>query len=525
MRRRTLLQTGASALALPTLASTVTATTGTQTEPFGPLDTVEIPGTREAAVHHDGEVAYVAANTGFAVVDISDPASLEVLAERRGIDLGGSATLGTLWDLWPWEDRLVVSGPAQPNPGSAQGFALFDISDPANPEQVASHETGWYIHNCYFEDGVVYLSGSGLFQAEGRIPLVMYDVTDDDPEEVGRWSPVDHDEAWGEVPIGQRVLHDVYVQDGVAYLPYWDSGTWLVDVSDPAGPEVLDRVGDYTREDLVDIDLDTSRLEGGVPPGNAHYAEVDEDGSLLAVGEEAWSFDTSDGVVGGAGGVDLYDVSDKRDVEHLTHIDPPESYEQRRGAFFTTSHNCDIVGDRLYTSWYFGGVKLHDISDPSNPEELAWWRDPREASFWTAQAGVPGEFFVGSSADPPIEPGAREPVGEGLYTFPDHPGEQPDAPDLTRPPAELLSSDGNGGENGGSDGSENGGNDGSENGGNDGSENGGNDGGNGSENGGDDGADDSADDDGPGFGVGGAITAVGGAGYLLARRLRGDEKQ
>ncbi|PSP41391.1 hypothetical protein BRC66_02830, partial [Halobacteriales archaeon QH_2_66_30] len=35
--------------------------------------------------------------------------------------------------------------------------------------------------------------------------------------------------------------------------------------------------------------------------------------------------------------------------------------------------------------------------------------------------------------------------------------------------------------------------------------------------------DDSADDDGPGFGIGGALTAIGGAGYMLSRRLGGDE--
>ena len=168
MRRRTLLKASAGAVALPTLAGTAVAGTGSQDESFEPLDSVEIDGARDAAVHHDGEIAYVAANDGFAVVDISDPESLDVLAERRGIDLGGSATLQTLWDIWPWEDRVVVSGPAQPTEGSAQGFALFDVSDPADPQQVASVGDLFYTHNSYFEDGIVYLVGSGLIRQEGR---------------------------------------------------------------------------------------------------------------------------------------------------------------------------------------------------------------------------------------------------------------------------------------------------------------------------------------------------------------------
>jgi len=505
MRRRTLLKAGAGALPLTSLASVTSAGTGPQDEPYEPLDSVEITGAREAAVGDGGDVAYVAVDDGFAVVDISDPESLEVLAERRGIDLGGTSTLTTVFDLWPWEDRLAVSGPAQANPASAQGFALFDVSDPASPEKVAVEETGYYIHNSYFEDGVVYLTGNGLVQAERRVPLVMYDVTDDEPEEVGRWSPVDHDDAWGEVSILMRILHDVSVRDGIAYLPYWDGGTWIVDVSDPANPEALDRVGDYTREELAGLSRSELETEYLTPDGNDHFAGVNEEGTLLAVGKEAWSRESGGEVVGGAGGIYLYDVTDKQNAEKVAEIEPPEAYAQGRGSYFTTSHNCEIVGDRLYTSWYFGGVKLHDVSDPENPEELAWWRDPLEASFWTAQAGDPGEFFVASSADPPIPPGNRQPVGEGLYTFPDRAGEQPDAPVLTQSPAELLGTDPTPTAtpddsptpteaptptedptptDAGSD---------------------------------------SADDDSAGFGVGGALTAIGGAGYLLLRRLGGDE--
>ncbi|MFB6227235.1 MAG: hypothetical protein ABEH88_01405 [Halobacteriales archaeon] len=68
------------------------------------------------------------------------------------------------------------------------------------------------------------------------------------------------------------------------------------------------------------------------------------------------------------------------------------------GGLWTTAHNFEIHGDRLYSSWYRAGVKIHDISDPGSPELLAWWLRPRETSFWTAQVGVPGEFFIASSA-------------------------------------------------------------------------------------------------------------------------------
>ena len=86
----------------------------------------------------------------------------------------------------------------------------------------------------------------------------------------------------------------------------------------------------------------------------------------------------------------------------------------------------------LYTSWYQGGVKRHDVSDPTIPVEESWWLSPREASFWTAQAlpadGSQDSAFVASSRGVADVPGR-------LYVFPDRPGEQADPPSLGTPAA------------------------------------------------------------------------------------------
>jgi len=441
MRRRTFLRAGTGVLAASSLGRAGLAdarpnsSIGRAQSAYAPHGSVDIEGAREAAVGQRGDVVYVAANDGFASVDVSDPGDPTVLAERRGGDIDtGGRPLRSIWDAWPSGDRLVVAGPAHRDSDSSNGFALFDVSDPADPRQVAFHATDFYIHNTYFTDDVVYLTGSGLSEQ----PLVMIDVTGGDPEEAGRWSLLDHDEGWEDVSPSLRALHDVYVQDGIAYLPCWDAGTWLVDVSDPANPKTLSSVGAHTLAEL----RDPGGRESTVPPGNDHYCQVDEDGSLLAVGRESWAVETggtdSDtrDTAGGASGVTLYDVSDPTEPEELATIDPPESFDQTIGGWFTTAHNFDIVDDRLYTSWYFGGVKLHDVSDPTEPEELAWWRDPDETSFWTAQ--VADGSFVASSVDGSAVGGNedRQRTREALFTFPDRPGRQENPPDLTVPPGE-----------------------------------------------------------------------------------------
>lgn len=520
MQRRQYLQLGGTALGAALVGGVAAGRGQTATDTFEPLGSVDVPGAADAAVHHDDTVAYVAAEDGFAAVDISEPESPELIAQRREIETGTDRPLRLVWDLWPWENRLVVGGPAQIDSGSTYGFALFDISDPSEPEQIAFHRTDTteggpphYIHNSYFEDGIVYLTGSGIPEH----PLVMVDVSDDEPEEVGRWSIIDYDSSLSDIPFRMRPLHDVYVQDEIAYLPYWDAGTWIVDVSDPADPSVRSRVGDYELDELRAFESTDAEVEAFVPPGNAHYAQVNEDGSILVVGKEAWAVEDGDETVGGAGGVDLYDVSDESNPEHLSRIEAAESFGQTREEWFTTAHNCDIVGDRLYTSWYFGGVKIHDVSDPTAPEEIAWWRNPLDTSFWTAQSA--GDVFVASSANvsQKIRSDELNETREALYVFPDRAGTQEDPPSLLDPPEELF------GEQGQNQGEES-----------DDTDRGETDEGNGSTGEGstaspeetddtDGGDGEDADAFGPGFGVGGAAAGI--AGYYLYDSYRADRQE
>lgn len=428
MRRRQVLRAGGAAL-VPLFGTSVTSGASQADEDgYEPLGRVELDSAFEAAVHHDGEIAYVAAGDGLVSVDISDPENPSVVAKRRDIDTGGSE-MALAWDLWPDGDRLVLAGPANPVGGAAQGFVLFDISDPTAPEQVAWHSTDFYIHNGFFDDGTVYLTASGT----RRYPVVMVDVTDDEPEEVGRWSFVDDKPEWLDVPLGSRVLHDVYVQDEIAYLPYWDAGTVIADVSDPSDPTFLSRVGDFDREELAGLSRPEARREYITPAGNDHYTVVDEDATRLLVGKEAWAVpDAEGGTVGGPGGITIWDIEDHESPQRLGRIEPPQSDDSTQSGYFTTAHNCDIAGDRVYASWYFGGVTVHDISDPAEPERLAWWRSPREASFWTAQTAVPGETFVASSTDLSQTSVGGKGATPALYVFPEQEGVQEDAPGLIR---------------------------------------------------------------------------------------------
>ncbi|WP_132057279.1 PGF-CTERM sorting domain-containing protein [Halorussus amylolyticus] len=399
MRRREFLGGAVGVAAL----STVGIAAGHE-GPYRPLGSVSIPKAAEAVPDEAGEFAYVAAMDGFAVVDIMVPSDPVIVAEER--DLFADRETGPLrqiQDVKVEGDTLLVAGPADPKIGEVlQGVVVYDVSDPENPEQVGFFETDYPIHNCHLRDEVAYLTGNN---GEDN-PLVTVDVSDDDPEEIGRWSMLDRDEAWGEVESNLRQIHDVWVGDGRAYLAHWDAGTWILDVSDPANPEYVAQVGGRPRDELAEISEEDAREHVLRPPGNDHYSMPNEDGTLLGINKESWEADGE----GGPGGVELWDISDVEDPERLSAIEAPPSPDPTISGTWTTSHNFDIVGDRLFSSWYQGGVKIHDISDPANPEELIWWRMPDEAAFWTAKLAT-DRFFVASST------GRLEGSEGALYTF------------------------------------------------------------------------------------------------------------
>lgn len=412
MDRRTVLRTaGATLLAggVPSVAAS---------DEFAPRSRLALPGAKETVVGPDGRVAHVAVTDGFATVDVGDPDDPAVLAERRDLFADrDEGPMAKVHDVAVDGDRLAVAGPA--NGRGVRGVLLYDVSDPADPRRLGVHETDYAIHNCDLDGDHVYLTANN----GADNPVVVVEAVDGGLREVGRWSLYAVDDAWSDVHLSGRAIHDVTVDDGVACCAYWDAGTWLLDVSDPAAPEALGRVGGFTVAELLEMSTNEKAFEVVESPGNAHYAEMGDDGEVLAVGGESWDALAGDGH-GGPSGIDLWDVSDPADPTHRSSIDPVVPRDATQEGTWTTAHNLELTGGRLYSSWYQDGVRLHDVSDPSDPTLLAHWRDPEAARFWTARLGRPGAFFVAPDV------GIRGNGGEdaGLYCFPDRAGRQADQP-------------------------------------------------------------------------------------------------
>ncbi|MDE2974175.1 MAG: Ig-like domain-containing protein [Gemmatimonadota bacterium] len=205
------------------------------------------------------------------------------------------------------------------------GIVILDLSDPAHPAVISEYKrtVPGGVHNVWIEDHLVYAVHNGTRD------IHIIDISDPaSPNEVGRW---------GLPPSDNKSLHDVIVQDGYAYLSYWDDGVVMLDAG--AGTHG----GTPTEPAFV------SRYK--YPAGNTHTAW--RAGRYLFVGDEIFPDDwNADAPIEARGYIHVLDMEDPEHPVEVARYEVPEA-----GA-----HNIWVEGDRLYVGYYQAGLRVVDIS-------------------------------------------------------------------------------------------------------------------------------------------------------------------
>lgn len=348
-----------------------------------------VPGSMETVTQ--GHYAYVANGAGMHIVDWQNPGRPETVAT---VDLHDDLPNPTpnVKDV-KVEGNVAALANDTEDPG---GIALYDISDPTNPEFQSFYEPDppSNIHNCHVVGNHAFLTlgeptnidtdGDGerdLVRIFGDAGVEIVDISNPaNPTHASTW--LLKDELPGYAKGAVSPCHDLYAQDGLVYCAFWDTGTIVLDVSNPTDPQFVTQFGAAPKADTeirpwrVEEESIRDYLSNVFPtgrylslPGNAHYVQPSPDGDHVYVGAETF--------IGAPGGIDVWDVSDLTAPEKVGHIDPPDADG------FRTSHNFDVTENKLHTSWYAGGVRVYDITDPTNPVEEAVYM-PENVSFWTA---------------------------------------------------------------------------------------------------------------------------------------------
>ena len=205
------------------------------------------------------------------------------------------------------------------------GIVILDLSEPAHPTIISEYKrtVPGGVHNVWIEGDLVYAVHNGTSD------IHIIDISDPaNPDEVGRWGLPESD---------RKSLHDVIVQDGYAYLSYWDDGAVMLDVG--AGTHG----GTPTEPAFVS--------RHSYPIGNTHTAW--RAGRYLFVGDEIFpDIWDADAPIEARGYVHVLDMQDPENPVEVARYEVPEA-----GA-----HNVWVEGDRLYIGYYQAGLRVVDIS-------------------------------------------------------------------------------------------------------------------------------------------------------------------
>lgn len=214
------------------------------------------------------------------------------------------------------DGQLAVATHEGSNDGR-NGITLLDLADPAQPAVITRYTDGLEsgIHNVWIEDEYAYLVLDGVGSG-----LRVLDISDPaQPTPVASF--------YG----GDSFLHDVVVEDGLAFLSHWNAGLIILDVGNgvaggsPTNPIEVSRI----------TDLD----------GQTHNAWYWPEAGYVFVGEEDYST---------PGIMRVVDVRDLSNPQVVATFQAP-------GA---TPHNfwLDEATGTLYLAWYGNGLLALDVT-------------------------------------------------------------------------------------------------------------------------------------------------------------------
>jgi hypothetical protein len=280
----------------------------------------------------DGTLAYVVGVTGFEVIDVANPEQPAHLGHVDGYYNDVKLTRGN--------GRVV----AYLSPLFDGGTSVVDVTDPAAPAVVA--EIPMYSHSVFVAAGA---GTPRLYLATYTNEVPVYDVGDP-------VSPVLLGVAADPGP--EAGIHDLYADGDVIYVNNTTAGFVALDVSAGLASPAVER-GRF--------------LSNGY--SHASWAGAAGGRPIVLHGDEGMTPD---------GGAQLRVLDgDPASASYLTQVGRYQSRPE------VGIHNFQLVGDKVYIAYYQDGVRIVDLADPAQPQEVAHYNT------WDTET-APGGAFEGA---------------------------------------------------------------------------------------------------------------------------------
>jgi hypothetical protein len=349
------------------------------------------------AVH--GDIAYmgtwgrptVCPASGVRLINVEDPAQPTLVATVADVaEFPGSST-DSIWvgsvetqsfsgDLAVVAVRLCDTSERNRWRDDFRGLAIYDVTNPEEPVLLSTVHSGERTQGANEVTAAVRPDGSlviaatvmqSLLHTDGLLgDFRLIDATDPrHPLPISDWDvrrdlPLQPDETAEPTDLH---VHSVWLAtDGMtAWLAAWDAGLVMLDLATAETPVVVAHVPGADGSE-----------------GNAHTVTFDPESGLLIRNDEDLSPFAGESVPAGWGGQTLYDATDP---DHVTSVatylssGANESNEELDYSGYFSAHEVQVVDGVEYVSWYSDGLRMIDLSDPSQPTEVAFFVPPASA--------------------------------------------------------------------------------------------------------------------------------------------------
>ncbi|HEX6468845.1 MAG TPA: hypothetical protein VF069_07080 [Streptosporangiaceae bacterium] len=338
-------------------------------------------GYAEIKTRDGRRILYAAHESGprcFSVLDVTEPRAPRLLSQT---DVPDANTRCNSLDLSGRVLAVANQVDDEAEPGGVAGLRIYDVSDPLTPKQIGFFDTSGPfsrgVHFVWFADGRYAHISSGMPDFQPRRPnmddqiYVTVDLANPRrPVETGRWW-------WPGTRVGDKApvptpnpgvdsgcrAHNTDVfpdRPDRAYVGYIDCGLAVLDISDQAHPRPI------------------AMLDDSPPgPGFTHTLQPIRGGRYIVATHEA----IQDNCTDGAKRDDIY--RNASTLDRIATLPAPDNVAElcarggRFGAHNIFEHTPDEPtwwSDRIVIGSFFnGGVRAYDVSNPRHPREIAYY--------------------------------------------------------------------------------------------------------------------------------------------------------
>lgn len=279
-------------------------------------------------VVNDREYAIIGSTFGTHIIDVTSPTNPTLVTTVKGGTTGNEIIHR---DYHDYKGYLY----AVSDEGFHSGLQIIDTKYLPDSVHVVydSKELINRSHNIFIDSSRAKLySLSTRGALNGYSAMSIFDIASPtEPVLLGSYKKFDN------YTIGH--VHDAYVKNDTAYLNCGNKGLVLADFSDPDNINTINilKSTDYPQS------------------GYNHSGWITDDGKYYVMADETWGTD-----------IKIFDVQNLPDIDLVTTFNANSTENQ-------IAHNQLIKNNYLYCAYYYDGLQIWDLEDPSNPDRTHYF--------------------------------------------------------------------------------------------------------------------------------------------------------